>query len=192
MKKIIIILLTLTTLVSAKMQVCVSILPQAFFVQKIAGDLADIEVLVKPGSSPATYAPKPSQLKLISDASLYLTIGVAFEQNWLHRFSAVNSEMELIDTTKNIEKISMGKAACNHEDHDHEGHNHTGLDPHVWLDPILVISQAEVIADAFIAKDPKNKAAYLQNRDLFIRELQSLDSEIQKILAKTQNRKFIV
>lgn len=192
MKRIIITLLTLTTLLSAKMQVCVSILPQAFFVEKIAGDLANIEVLVKPGSSPATYAPKPSQLKLISDASLYFTIGVAFEQNWLHRFSAVNSDMKLIDTTQNIEKISMGeKEACKH-DHDHDGHHHTGLDPHIWLDPILVVSQVKTIAEAFIAEDPKNTSIYLQNRDQFIKELQSIDAEIQKILANTKNRKFIV
>ncbi len=192
MKRIIIVLITLTTLLSAKMQVCVSILPQAFFVQKIAGDLVNIEVLVKPGSSPATYAPKPSQRKLISDASLYFTIGVAFEKNWLHRFSAVNDQMKLIDTTKKIEKISMQED--NHHDHNHHAghHHHAGLDPHVWLDPILVISQIEIIANALAAEDPQNAPIYLQNKDQFLKELHNIDIEIKKILAETKNRKFIV
>ena len=186
MKKTIIILITLTTLLSAKMQVCVSILPQAFFVQKIAGDLVDIEILVKPGSSPATYAPKPSQLKLISNASLYFTIGVAFEQNWLHRFSSINDNMKLIDTTLDIKKISMA------DEKGHEGHNHKGLDPHVWLDPILVASQTNIIAEALIKEDPKNSNIYIQNRDSFIKELHTLDLEIKKILLEEKNRKFIV
>ena len=190
MKRIIIVLITLTTLLSAKMQVCVSILPQAFFVQKIAGDLVDIEVLVKPGSSPATYAPKPSQLKLISDSSLYFTIGVDFEQNWLHRFSSINDEMKLIDTTKGIEKISMKND--NHEEEEHEGHHHKGLDPHVWLDPILVTSQVNIITDALVKEDPKNSKIYFQNRENFIKELNAVDAEIKKILSNTKDREFIV
>jgi len=190
MKRIIIVLITLTTLLSAKMQVCVSILPQAFFVQKIAGDLVDIEVLVKPGSSPATYAPKPSQLKLISDSSLYFTIGVDFEQNWLHRFSSINDEMKLIDTTKGIEKISMKND--NHEKEEHEGHHHKGLDPHVWLDPILVTSQVNIITDALVKEDPKNSKIYFQNRENFIKELNAVDAEIKKILSNTKDREFIV
>ncbi len=189
MKKIIIILITLTTLIHAKMQVCVSILPQAFFVQKIAEDLVDIEVLVKPGSSPATYAPKPSQLKLISNASLYFTIGVAFEKNWLHRFSSINDKMKLIDTTKEIEKISM---KSNHQEEGHEGHHHEGLDPHVWLDPMLVISQVNIIAHALVKEDPKNSKFYLQNRDNFIKEIHAIDKEIKEILLTTTNREFIV
>lgn len=190
MKKIIIVLITLTTLLSAKMQVCVSILPQAFFVQKIAGDLVNIEVLVKPGSSPATYAPKPSQLKLISDASLYFTIGVAFEKNWIHRFSSINDKMKLIDTTKEIEKISM--KSDHHEEEGHEGHHHKGLDPHVWLDPMLVVSQVDVIADALAKEDPKNSKIYLQNRENFIKELKVIDEEIKMILSKIKNKEFIV
>jgi zinc transport system substrate-binding protein len=187
MKRIIIVLITLTTMLSAQMQVCVSILPQAFFVQKVAGDLVKIEVLVKPGSSPATYAPKPSQLKLISDASLYFTIGVAFEKNWLHRFSSINDKMKLIDTTKGIEKISM---EGNH--HEHHEHQHKGLDPHVWLDPILVASQVNIIANTLAKEDPKNAKIYFKNRENFIKELHTIDAEIKKILSNTKNREFIV
>ncbi len=191
MKKTVIMLIALTTLLSAKMQVCVSILPQAFFVQKIAGDLVDIEVLVKPGSSPATYAPKPSQLKLISNASLYFTIGVAFEKNWLHRFSSINDNMNLIDTTKGIEKISM-KSDHHEEEEEYDGHHHKGLDPHIWLNPILVASQVDIITDALAKEDPKNSKIYIQNRENFLKELQTLDKEIKKILSNTKNREFIV
>jgi zinc transport system substrate-binding protein len=155
MKKTIIILITLATLLQAKVQVCVSILPQAFFVQKIAEDLVDIEVLVKPGSSPATYTPKPSQLKTIADSKLYFTIGVAFEQNWLPRFKSVNQNIKIIDTTKNIQKIAM--QSHNHEEDEQEHH---GLDPHVWLNPQLVISQVDIITDALIKEDSKNSKIY--------------------------------
>jgi zinc transport system substrate-binding protein len=187
MKKIVIILITLSTLIHAKMQVCVSILPQAFFVQKIAGDLVDIEVLVKPGASPATYAPKPSQLKRISDASIYFTIGVAFEKNWLPRFGSINDKMKLIDTTKEIEKISMLQHA-----HKHDEHSHKGLDPHVWLDPILVASQVKIITQTLVKEDSKNSKIYQKNEQKFTKELKEIDTKIKKIISNVKQKEFIV
>ncbi len=187
MKKIIILILLLTSMLQAKMQVCVSIAPQAFFVKKIAGDLADVEVLVKDGSSPATYAPKPSQLKTIANSKLYFTIGVAFEKNWLDRFKSVNDNLLLIDTTTGIQKLHMD----NKHKHSKNEHNE-GLDPHIWLDPILVIKQVNTISEAFTSQDPKNSKIYIQNRDNFIKELKDLDKQIKDILANIKNRKFIV
>lgn len=187
MKKIVVALITLVSFLSAKVQVCVSISPQAFFVQKVAGDLADITVLVKPGSSPSTYSPKPSQLKQISNATLYFTIGVAFEKNWLPKFSDINKNMRLIDTTKEIQKISMQES-----DHKHDNHHHKGLDPHVWLDPTLVISQIKIIAQALAKKDPKNSTQYRQNAKNFTKELRDIDKQIKKILQNQTKKEFIV
>ncbi len=188
MKKIVITLITLVSFMSAKVQVCVSIPPQAFFVQKVAGDLADVTTIVKPGSSPSTYSPKPSQLKLISNASLYFTIGVAFEQTWLPKFSDINKNLKLIDTTKGIKKIFMQES-----DHKHDGdHHHEGSDPHVWLDPTLVISQIKIIAQALAKEDPKNSTYYLQNAKNFTKELKDIDKQIKKILKNQTKKEFIV
>ncbi len=184
MKKIIFILSLFTTILSAKIQVCVSIPPQAFFIQKITGDLADIEILVKPGSNPATYAPKPSQLKLISKSLAYFTIGVAFEKNWLHRFTSINSAMRVIDTTQGIKKLSM--------DDEHDHHDHGKLDPHVWLDPLLVKIQIKHIYDSLIELDSKNKDTYKTNLQNFIKELDALDLKIKEILKDTKHKEFIV
>jgi len=183
MKKIFLILIAISTISLAKVQVSVSIPPQAFFVQKVASDLVNIEVLVKPGSSPSTYSPKPSQLKLISDSLIYFTIGVAFEKSWLPRFSSINDKMLIVDTSKNIQKISM-------ED---DGHKHHGeLDPHVWLNPNLVKSQIVIIRDALIKIDEKNKDVYLKNSKIFIKELDAIDQEIRAILSNVSQKEFIV
>ena len=188
MKKILFLLTVLSTMLFANMQVCVSIPPQAFFVKKIAGDFVDVEIMVKPGSNPATYSPKPSQLKVISNASLYFTIGVAFEKNWLKRFSSINSSMKIIDTTKEIKKIPMVSS----DEHKHDVHHHEGLDPHVWLDPILVVKQVKIITQALAENDPKNSKIYLENEKKFIKELQDIDSQIKTIISKAKQKEFIV
>ena len=66
-----------------KLSVVVSILPQAFLVERIGGSHVSLEVLVKPGASPATYAPTPSQVRTLSQADVYFHIGVPFENKFL-------------------------------------------------------------------------------------------------------------
>jgi zinc transport system substrate-binding protein len=171
----------------ANMQVCVSIAPQAFFVKKIAGDLVEVNVLVEAGANPVTFTPKPSQLKHIFDASIYFTIGVAFEQNWLKRFTSINSNLELVDTTKGIKKISMTDS-----DHKSDKHHHDGLDPHIWLDPLLVIEQVKIITKALVKHDSKNSQLYLENEKKFIKEIHDIDKKIKTIISKVDQKEFIV
>ena len=182
MKNIILLTLLLSSILHANLKVCVSILPQAFFIEKLAGDLVDVEVLVKEGANPATYAPKPSQLRAIKDAKLYFTIGVAFEKNWLHRFLSINPDIKLIDTVQNIKKIAM------QEHHEHKG----GLDPHVWLDPKLVIKQIEVITSALIEEDRANEKIYLENKEAFLKDIFAIDLKIKEILSRSSQKEFIV
>ncbi len=181
-----------STFLSANVKVCVSIAPQAFFVQKIAGELAQTTVLVPSGASPATYAPKPAQLRSIKNASVYFTIGVPFEKNWLERFTSINDELKLIDTTKDIQKIFMQKKRGHHDEDGHKGHNHGAFDPHVWLSPELVIKQSKVIMQTLSQEDPTNKALYEKNYQSFVSEIHAVNKKVTAKLQNLQNRKFIV
>ena len=192
-------LLTLlfTVFAMAQTRVCVSIPPQAYFVKKIAGDKADVTVLIPPGASPATYSPKPSQLKAIRNASIYFTIGVPFEKNWLDRFKSINPSLKIVDMTRNITKMPMshGLEAHEHEtkEHDtHASHVHTGLDPHVWLSPPLVTKMAEVIKETFVKEDPKNSAFYEKNYERFLHEIERLQQQIAAKLSNVKQKSFIV
>jgi ABC-type Zn uptake system ZnuABC Zn-binding protein ZnuA len=50
---------------------------------KIGGGQVDVSVMVRPGSSPATYAPKPQQMAQLASAKIYFAVGLPFEQAWL-------------------------------------------------------------------------------------------------------------
>ena len=55
-------LFTAQVVFAGSLKVFVSIVPQKYFVEKIGGDLVEINVMVQPGASPATYEPKPRQM----------------------------------------------------------------------------------------------------------------------------------
>jgi zinc transport system substrate-binding protein len=87
--------------------VFVSILPQKYFVEQIAGDTVDVEVMVMPGASPATYEPRPRQMSMLAKADLYLAIGVPFERTWLPRIKATNPNLTIVHLDNTLRKLPM-------------------------------------------------------------------------------------
>lgn len=179
--------------------VFVSILPQKFFVEKIAGDLADVSVLVMPGASPHTYEPTPQQMTALSRAKAYFSIGVNFEEVWLPRINSANPTMRIVATDRGIKKIPMaahdrhedhgepvgheGHDQARHEDHaaDHHGHDHEHgtLDPHVWLSPDGARVLTRNTCAGLIKMDPANEPVYQANADALLREIDRVDAEIR-------------
>ena len=181
------------SLLSAAQTVTVSILPQKYFVEQIAKDFLHVNVMVAPGASQHTYEPKPAQMKELANSDAYFTIGDGFEKAWLPKFHNANPKMLIVDSIKGIEKIAMaehhheGEKAGAHQDHEEES-----LDPHVWLDPILVKTQAKNIYDALVTLYPAQTAEFTKNYEAFIVSIDALDASIQKTLSDIKSRKFIV
>ena len=115
------------------LQVTVSILPQAYFVERIAGDLVSVNVMVGPGDDAHTYEPKPDQMIALSESALFFSIGIEYEDAWLTRFVETNPDMEIVDSSEGIERImeTIPHTHDHDEDHAHEGeHHHDEDDDH--------------------------------------------------------------
>ena len=167
--------------------VTVSILPQQYFVERISGDLFDVNVMVQPGQNPENYEPSPQQMRDIGQSLAYIKIGAPFENVWIEKLQDANPQMRIFDSTVGIERLPI--ALHNHEN----GQTTNGeLDPHVWTSPRLVKIQAQNIADLLIDLDPLNKAVYQQNLQTFLNDIDDLDSQLREELAPATNRKFLV
>ena len=200
MKKIIFLFIVMFSFLNASTQeLTVNILPQKYFVEKIVKDKFTINVMVKPGASPHNFEPKPSQMRSLVASKVYFLIGDATEKNWIEKFKQNAKNTLFVDTTIGFEKIEMAKHE--HEEvaqHDHkkdekdEEHDHSGLDPHIWLDPVLVKIQAKNIYEAMIKIDSANSDFYKKNYEEFLKELETLDSNIKTILAPHKDKAFMV
>ncbi|MFA6740541.1 MAG: zinc ABC transporter substrate-binding protein [Arcobacteraceae bacterium] len=201
MKKILFLCIAFITILNAsKPELTVNILPQKYFVEKIVKDKFEINVMVKPGSSPHNYEPKPSQMRSLVNSKAYFLVGDPFEQAWMDKFKQNAKNTLFIDTTKGIEKIEMEehehhdapKIDTKHDEHNHEKHDHSGFDPHVWLDPLLVKIQAKNIYEAMVEIDSQNGDFYKTNYEEFIKELDALDENIKTILKPYKDKAFMV
>ncbi|NCB12797.1 MAG: cation ABC transporter substrate-binding protein [Erysipelotrichia bacterium] len=219
MKKILFLLISIIGILNAVTpQITVSILPQKYFVEKITKDKFEVNVMVQPGASPHTYEPKTSQMKALAASKVYFATGVTFENVWLDKFKKNAKDTLFVDLSHGIEKLPMGKhehheeeaheeAHDDHKGHEHEhkdehdahdehdehdAHHEDGLDPHIWLDPILVKTQAKNIYDTMVKIDAQNADFYKTNYEQFLKELDELDLNLKTILVPFKDKAFMV
>ena len=167
--------------------VTVSILPQETFVKKIAGDDFEVNVLIPPGSSPAAYTLLPSQLKDIANSAIWFRIGyIGFEHSWKDKIAQANPEMKVVNISEGLDLIA--DKIEQHGDHVHID----GVDPHVWLSPVLVKQMAKRILDQLVDLKPEKTAEYKANYMRFVKECNQLDIELKNKLKDYKDRKFIV
>ncbi|HDS03400.1 MAG TPA: cation ABC transporter substrate-binding protein [Firmicutes bacterium] len=172
----------------------VSIPSQAYFLEKLAGERFQIEIMVRAGESPATYEPRPRQVQKLSEARFFFTVGVPFEEAWVPRLKSRFPSLSVVDTTAGIRKRAVETA---HDifpkDKKHEeGHGHGLKDPHVWLSPRLAKQMVKNIAEALIQDDPEKASSYKERRDTLLYELTLLQKEIRVILDEGEPQPFAV
>jgi zinc transport system substrate-binding protein len=112
--------------------------------------------------------------------------GAGLEGPWIRD---INSRF-FVDATEGL-NLTKG-----HEEHDEENSTASvervqALDPHVWLDPILVKQQVNKIKDALIKVDPNHASYYNENARRFMSELDNLDAAIRSKLANCEKKDFI-
>jgi zinc transport system substrate-binding protein len=167
------------------MRVFVSIMPQADLVERIGGERVKVTVLVGPGQSPATYSPSPRQLAELSEAKLFVRVGVPFEEGFIDKIRETYPKLKIIDQRDNVRLL---RSEC---DHDHD-HDHGETDPHIWLDPKRLKVQAQNIGKALVEADAGNIAEYNTNMLKLIAELEALDKKIGVLMAPYRGKVLLV
>jgi len=170
------------------LNVFVSILPQATFVERIGNGYVKASVLVGPGQSPHVYEPTPKQMVDLAKARLFFAIGMPFEKRILEKVAAANPDLKIVDTRQGVPLRSM---TADEADEDH-GEKAGEPDPHIWLSPRLVKIQAAAIERALAAEDPAHAAEYQKNLKAFHDDLDRLDAKIAKALQPLKGKAFFV
>lgn len=175
--------------------IMVTIEPQRYFAEKIAGDKYKIECVVPAGQSPETYDPTPRQMVQIGKSVAYLEIGfIGFEQAWMHKIKENNPDLLFFDTSKGMKFITGPEAACTHH-HGDDAHTHAhegGVDPHIWT----CIEGAKVIAwntlNALIQLDKENASYYWDNYNRLFSEIEVTEATLEELLAPLAGTAFII
>lgn len=173
--------------------VFVTVPPQAYLVEQLAGNRARAEVLVPANEDPHTYEPAPRQVMALGKARLYFRIGVPLEEPLLAKIAGAPLDLRIVDTTEGIAWCAAGGEEHDHDlDHGHgHGHSHEA-DPHVWLGPPQLAQVARNMTRAFVETDPEHAAEYEALRDAFLSRLDAVHTGIARRLEPFRGRTFFV
>lgn len=188
-----------------KIPVFASILPQAYFLERIGGSHVDVEVLIGAGQSPHSYEPTPKQMAKLATAKAFFSIGVPVEKGVLRKIRQSHKQLIIVETQQGITYRYL--AGHGHEHGEGDGKNdRTGgneihspakagkktPDPHIWMAPKLVKIQARNIYEALNRLDPAHKQEYATNLYAFDADLDRVDARISHALAPLKGRKMYV
>ncbi|HKI06315.1 MAG TPA: zinc ABC transporter substrate-binding protein [Thermoanaerobaculia bacterium] len=176
---------------SGPLRVAVSVPPQAYFVERIAGRHAEIEVMIPPGYSHVDYSPTPRQVVALSRARLYVAVGhpaFELERTRIRPLLADLPAVEVVDMSQGMRLIEGQGEGAEGDD----GHGHGGGDPHVWVAPDSVAVAARNIAAALERIDPAHAAEYRANLRAFEADIADLDRSIRSELGGDRGESFMV
>jgi zinc transport system substrate-binding protein len=169
--------------------ISVSIIPQQYFIEQLAGELVDVNVMIPPGASPADYDPTVSQLEKLDRSVVYMRIGyVGFEQSWMDKIASVNPDMKIVDLSKGVDIISEDTGMSEN----HQGHSHHGPDPHIWMSTLNAKIIARNMLDELLLLFPGDREYLLGRFDQFSLSLDSLHLDITSKLESLENRRFLI
>lgn len=172
-----------------KLKVVTTIFPQYDFARQLAGDKAEVTMLLKPGMESHTYEPTPQDIKLIRNSDLFIYTG-GENDVWIEEILSSMGDkkpatLKLLDIVPTVKEEVVKGMEHDHDDGEDE------LDEHVWTSPKNAMAIVNSIAAKMSEKDPENAKAYETNRENYILQLKSLDDAFRNVV-KNAKRKTIL
>jgi len=171
---------------SGRLRIVTTLFPYYDFARAVAGDAADVTLLLSPGREAHSFEPTPLDAVTISRADVFVWNGGESEA-WVGQMLDAAGEnvgtvvrmMDYVDARE--EEFVEGMQGAEH-DHDHE-HDHEDedsdeieYDEHVWTSPRNAVILCEALCGALCGADPSNADAYRQNCAAYAAELRGLDA----------------
>lgn len=178
-----------------KISVVTTIFPPYDFVREIAGEKAELSMLLPPGSESHSFEPTPQDIITIQNCDIFIYVGGESDE-WVEEVleSMDTSKMEIItlmDCVEVVEEKIVEGMEDEEEDPDGDGGDEPEYDEHVWTSPrnakLIVQKIAAVMGEA----DSANASVYQENTDAYLSRLTQLDADFQTVVDQAV-RKTIV
>ena len=185
-----------------KLHIVTTIFPAYDFARSVAGDWAEVTLLLPPGTESHSYEPTPSDILKVQDCDLFFYLGGETD-SWVDTIlTAVEPKgetMRMVDCVPLLEEAELNGA--DHRGHDHEehdGHDHdhgredglgtiTGMDEHVWTSPENAAVIVRKVGEQLAALDAEHAADYRANAESYAARIDELDADFEAFFESLQD-----
>lgn len=169
---------TTETVEVEKIKIIASLFPHYDFAKRIAGEYAEVSLILPPGIESHSFEPTPREIISIMDSKIFLYTNDLMEPWAAELIKNVDkSSTIVVDLSASIELLKFDEDHSHGHDHeDSEDDNHEGeYDPHYWLDLGNAMLMVASIKDALIEAMPEQRNTFEANAEALYEELKALD-----------------
>jgi zinc transport system substrate-binding protein len=187
---------------SERMAVSVSVFPVYDLVRRVAGNDADVTLLLPPGRNAHSFAPSPKDIEVTAKAKVGVMVGLGLDP-WMEKLMKdVAPKARIVKVGDRVPTLTVKEealrdeegdkaraAAASQEDHDEQGTGAT--DPHVWLDPERARLIVRAIAEELGKADSAHALAYRRRATEIDASLATLDGEVETRMRALKRRQLV-
>ncbi|WP_281358149.1 metal ABC transporter solute-binding protein, Zn/Mn family [Saccharibacillus qingshengii] len=137
--------------------------------REIGGDHVEVTTLMGPGVDPHLFKASQGDIRKLDRAKIVFYGGLHLEGNMERILEKMAQQKTVVAVTERMPKDRLLGSEGSEE-----------FDPHVWFDVNLWQTAAESVRDTLIAEDPANEAAYREQGERYLRELEELDAYVRE------------
>ncbi len=164
---------------AARLTVVASFFPLYEFATLLVGTDVEVRILVPPGVEPHDWEPRPGDLSVVAEADLLIYIHPEFETYVPSLLAAVPAPPATAVMSEGLELLLWQQGS------------EVVIDPHIWLDPLLIEHQVLLIRDALIRIDPGHESDYRLRASFLLAKLERLHEDFVEGLSLCEVRTFI-
>ncbi len=185
-----------------KLQIVTTIFPPYDFARQIAGEKAQITMLLKPGMESHSYEPTPADIIKIMNSDIFLYAGGESDV-WVEELLEGNDghtqSYALLDWVDPLEEETSEGMQVREHDHAHiqeEGDyavhlEDTEYDEHVWTSPQNAMVIVEKLCRVMEEADPQNASVYESNTEEYERKLKELDEAFREVVDRAKRKTLV-
>lgn len=185
-----------------ELTVYTTIYPLEDFTQKIGGEYVEVQSIYPPNVDAHNYEPSTKEMITLANSDLFIYTGAGIE-GFAEKASETleKEDVNILKAAEGIELIESSHSDEHHDDedehidseiHEDEGHDHSDIDPHVWLDPVLSIDLANNIKNSLSKLMPEHATEFETNFNQLKIELEKLDQEYKMTIENSKNKSLLV
>lgn len=145
--------------------------------QNVAGDVATVESITRPGAEIHDYSPTPGDIMRAQGADLIIWNGLDLER-WFERFFQNLNDVPSVVASEGVEPISITSGPYDGKPN-----------PHAWMSPESALIYVDNIRDAFVTYDPDNADTYRANAEAYKEEIEAAIAPIREALSQIPDDK---
>lgn len=173
----------------APLKIVSTIFPGFDFARQLAGENAEIIILLPPGSDSHSFDPTPQDILAIQNADLFIYNGGESDE-WVRRLLESLGE-DAPCTFAMMEHVTAEVAGHDHDHHHDHGHHEEPLDEHVWTSPKNVMQIVAALQDTLCLIRPEWAETFAANGERYQQELAALDASFAELAEMSGGRPLI-